>query len=260
MDGLICVQGNANVHFFGVFDGHGLFGTQCAKSYNAAFLVVNEELRNSEIDDSMSGTTAITVLVVGDKLYVANVGDSRAVMAVKEGNGVLAGDLSSDQTPFRNDECERVKLCGARVLSVDQVEGLKDPGIQSWGDEETEGNDPPRLWVQNGMYPGTAFTRSVGDSTAEKIGVIAVPEVLTIQLTPENPFFVIASDGAAAANGVIGNMSSESKKGKESSKMYSTPARSDVFLSVRSSPDLHSFEKALGTDKSSSTTLSAIAT
>lgn len=211
------IQNNPNVHFFGVFDGHGQFGTQCSnfvknrlveilssdptllddplKAYHLAFLATNEELHNSEIDDTMSGTTAITVLVIGDTLYVANVGDSRAVIAVKEGNRIVAENLSHDQTPFRKDECERVKLCGARVLSVDQVEGLKDPGIQSWGDEETEGGDPPRLWVQNGMYPGTAFTRSVGDATAEKIGVVAVPEVAMVQLTPNHPFFVVASDG-----------------------------------------------------------------
>ncbi|RVX21731.1 putative protein phosphatase 2C 35 [Vitis vinifera] len=114
---------------------------------------------------------------------------------VKEGNRIIAEDLSYDQTPFRKDEYDRVKLCGARVLSVDQVEGLKDPDIQTWGDEETEGSDPPRLWVQNGMYPGTAFTRSVGDGTAEKIGVIAVPEVSMIELASNHLFFVVASDG-----------------------------------------------------------------
>ncbi|KAL8100293.1 putative protein phosphatase 2C 35 isoform X2 [Apium graveolens] len=193
-----CVQGNPSVHFFGVFDGHGQTGGQCANfvknrlvenlsrdstlvddpinACNAAFLATNDELHDSEIDDSLSGTTAVTVLVVGDMLYVANVGDSRAVIAVKKGDQLV--DLSSDQTPFRRDECERVKVEGARVLSVDQVEGLKDPSVQTWGDEETEGGDPPRLWVQNAMYPGTAFTRSVGDSVAEKIGV-----------------FVVASDG-----------------------------------------------------------------
>lgn len=212
------LQGNPNIHFFGVFDGHGQFGTQCSnfvkdrlveilasdpsllqdplKAYNSALLTTNDELHTSEIDDSMSGTTAITVLVIGDKLYVANVGDSRAVIAVKDGaNRISAHDLSNDQTPFRKDEYERVKLCGARVLSVDQVEGLKDPDIQNWGDEETQGGDPPRLWVQDGMYPGTAFTRSLGDCTAEKIGVIAVPEVQTAQLTPNHLFFIIASDG-----------------------------------------------------------------
>nr|GMD70575.1 probable protein phosphatase 2C 35 [Ipomoea batatas] len=158
-------------------------------------LQANEELHSSNIDDSMSGTTAITALVIGDMLYVANVGDSRGVLAVKEGNAVIAKDLSSDQTPFRTDECERVKLCGASVLTVDQVEGNKDPSIQAWGDEETGGDDPPRLWVPNEKYPGTAFTRSVGDSVAENIGVVADPEVLTLQLTANYPFFVLASDG-----------------------------------------------------------------
>ncbi|KAJ6355890.1 hypothetical protein OIU78_004088 [Salix suchowensis] len=179
------IQGNPNVHFFGVFDGHGHFGTECSKfvknrlaeilandpellddpvkAYNSAFLTTNYELHSSEIDDSMSG--------------------------------IVAENLSSDQTPFRKDEYERVKLCGARILSVDQVEGLKDPDVQAWGDEESQGGDPPRLWVQNGMYPGTAFTRSVGDSTAEKIGVISVPEVSMVRLTPNHLFFVVASDG-----------------------------------------------------------------
>ncbi|XP_022138219.1 probable protein phosphatase 2C 35 isoform X2 [Momordica charantia] len=211
------IRGNPNIHFFGVFDGHGQFGSQCSnfvksrvveilcndptlledpvKAYNSAFLTTNDDLHNSEIDDSMSGTTAITVLVVGNTLYVANVGDSRAVIAVKDGNRIVAEDLSRDQTPFRKDECERVKLAGARVLTIDQIEGLKDPDIQIWGDEESEGSDPPRLWVPNNLYPGTAFTRSVGDHTAEKIGVIAVPEVSTVQLTPNHLFFVVASDG-----------------------------------------------------------------
>ncbi|KAK8684600.1 hypothetical protein V6N13_040622 [Hibiscus sabdariffa] len=211
------IQGNPNVHFFGVFDGHGQYGAQCSnfvkdrlvemlssdptllddplKAYNSAFFATNFELHNSEIDDTMSGTTAITVLVVGDTLYVANVGDSRAVIAIKDGDRALAEDLSEDQTPFRKDECERVKLCGARVLSIDQVEGLKDPNNQNWGDEESQGGDPPRLWVPNEMYPGTAFTRSVGDSTAETIGVIAVPEIKVVRLTPNHLFFVVASDG-----------------------------------------------------------------
>ncbi|PPD93751.1 hypothetical protein GOBAR_DD09310 [Gossypium barbadense] len=211
------IQCNPNVHVFGVFDGHGQYGAQFSnffndrlveilssdstllddplKAYTSAFLAINSELHDSEIDDTMSGTTAITVLDVGDTLYVANVGDSRAVIAVKNGDQILAEDLSVDQTSFRKDEYERVKLCGARVLSIDQVEGFKDPNIQNWGEEENEGGDPPRLWIPNGMYPGTAFTRSVGDSTAEKIGVIADPEISVVKLTPNHLFFVVASDG-----------------------------------------------------------------
>ncbi|KAL8206177.1 hypothetical protein R6Q57_009728 [Mikania cordata] len=209
---------NPNDHFFGVFDGHGEFGAQCSQfvkqklcenllrnsrfhvdpveACHAAFLSTNSQLHaDVDIDDSMSGTTAITILVRGKTLYVANSGDSRAVIAERRGTEIVAVDLSIDQTPFREDELERVKLCGARVLTLDQIEGLKNPDVQCWGTEEGDDGDPPRLWVPNGMYPGTAFTRSIGDSIAETIGVVANPEIVALDLTPEHLFFVIASDG-----------------------------------------------------------------
>ncbi|KAG1335056.1 protein phosphatase 2C and cyclic nucleotide-binding/kinase domain-containing protein [Cocos nucifera] len=206
-----------NDHFFGVFDGHGEYGAQCSQfvkrklcenllrngrfhldaveACNAAFLTTNSELHSDILDDTMSGTTAITILVRGRTIYVANAGDSRAVIAEKRGKEIVAMDLSIDQTPFRTDELERVKHCGARVLTLDQIEGLKNPEVPCWGTEEGDDGDPPRLWVQTGMYPGTAFTRSIGDSIAESIGVIAVPEIFVMELTSNHPFFVIASDG-----------------------------------------------------------------
>ncbi|XP_057759820.1 protein phosphatase 2C and cyclic nucleotide-binding/kinase domain-containing protein isoform X1 [Arachis stenosperma] len=207
-----------NDHFFGVFDGHGEFGAQCSQfvkqklcenllrsakfqndaveACHGAFLATNLQLHNDVLDDSMSGTTAITVLVRGRTIIVANSGDSRAVIGERRGKDLVAVDLSLDQTPFRADELERVKMCGARVLTLDQIEGLKDPEVQCWGNEEGDDDgDPPRLWVPNGMYPGTAFTRSIGDSIAETIGVVANPEIVVFELTKDHPFFVLASDG-----------------------------------------------------------------
>lgn len=208
---------NPNDHFFGVFDGHGEYGAQCSQfvkqklcenllrnsrfhmdaveACHASFLKTNSELHDDDIDDSMSGTTAITVLVRDRTLYVANSGDSRAVIAERRGTNVVAVDLSIDQTPFRDDELERVRLCGARVLTLDQIEGLKNPDVQCWDTEEGDDGDPPRLWVPNGMYPGTAFTRSIGDSIAESIGVVGNPEIVAFELTADHPFFVLASDG-----------------------------------------------------------------
>ncbi|KAK9947785.1 hypothetical protein M0R45_003390 [Rubus argutus] len=209
---------NPDDHFFGVFDGHGEFGAECSQfvkrklcenllrnnkfqvdaveACHDAFLATNSQLHDDIVDDSMSGTTAITVLVRGRKIYIANSGDSRAVIAERRGDDMVAVDLSIDQTPFRVDELERVKLCGARVLTLDQIEGLKNPDVQCWGtEEEGDDGDPPRLWVPNGMYPGTAFTRSIGDSIAETIGVVANPEIVALELTQNHPFFVLASDG-----------------------------------------------------------------
>lgn len=58
---------------------------------------------NSAIDDTLSGTTAITVLFLHDTLYVANVGDSRAIVATRnpETGQLQAAPLSDDQTPYR---------------------------------------------------------------------------------------------------------------------------------------------------------------
>lgn len=92
----------------------------------------NEELRLSDIDDTMSGTTAIIALIRGTQLFVANVGDSRAVLAERNGHELIAKDLSWDQTPMRPDECARVKAAGARVLSLEQLHGAKDSSVQEW--------------------------------------------------------------------------------------------------------------------------------
>ncbi|CAN0898560.1 Probable protein phosphatase 2C 35 [Linum grandiflorum] len=112
----IKLQGNPHIHFFGVFAGHGQFGTQCStfvnnrlfeilendstlsddpiEAYNSVFSMTNSELHNSEINDTMSGMTAITILVVRDRIYMANVGDSRAVMGVRRRDKIVVEELS----------------------------------------------------------------------------------------------------------------------------------------------------------------------
>jgi len=123
------------------------------------------------------------VVFRGRTIFVSNVGDSRAIIVSKNPDGrYVAVAMSSDQTPYRQDERERVKKCGARILSMDQIEGL-EPIHENWGtlkvgDEIDEGGDPPRVWSTKGDYPGTAFTRSIGDKYAEELGVFAEPEIL----------------------------------------------------------------------------------
>lgn len=54
-----------------------------------------------------SGTTAVSVLMLEDQLWIANAGDSRAVLAVSSDGGKLkAVDLSIDQNP--NSPAEQV--------------------------------------------------------------------------------------------------------------------------------------------------------
>ena len=260
-----CVQKglrDTNDAFFGVFDGHGKDGDGCAiyaklnlppnlanilkrtpapptasgKDYlskdqiQAALLKahvdVNKGLhKNAKIDDTLSGTTAISLYFHGGKrnrITIANVGDSRAVLGTLQGTGgthnpnrpnnnsnsasksLKALPLSRDQTPYRKDERQRVKAAGARVLSLDQLEGLEpildgqSEGAEDdfeLGEDLDEGGDPPRVWHPQGDYPGTAFTRSIGDSVAEELGVYAEPEMLTREVSPEDKIIVLASDG-----------------------------------------------------------------
>lgn len=130
-----------------------------------AHVETNRSMHEAPFDDSMSGTTAISVLFCGNEIHIANVGDSRAIIAqedlkappTSDDNEILiAKPLSIDQTPFRKDERERVKKCGARILTVDQVEGI-EPIHENWGltlgEEIDENGDPPRIWHPYGQYP-----------------------------------------------------------------------------------------------------------
>jgi len=53
---------------------------------------------------------------------------------------------------------------------------------------------PPSL-PPSGEYPGTAFTRSLGDSIAEELGVYAVPEITVRKVSSKDKYVVVASDG-----------------------------------------------------------------
>jgi serine/threonine protein phosphatase PrpC/CRP-like cAMP-binding protein len=246
--------------FFAVFDGHGNAGDGCA-IYAKKFLpkqvkmhmekaaakrssVTKEKVqsallkshvdtnkglhRNASIDDSLSGTTAISMYLHGrrNRITISNVGDSRAVLGRLEqtttSNGgsstnpatsttsssLKALALSRDQTPYRKDERARIRGTGARILSLDQLEGLEPIDDQHdvserygddcdfvLGEELDEGGDPPRVWHPTGDYPGTAFTRSIGDAMAEDLGVFAEPEMLTREIMPQDKIIVLASDG-----------------------------------------------------------------
>ena len=209
---VICesLLGDRNSHFFGIFDGHGEYGDSCShfaattvpsqlidelnkqggtkaldgqkmeRIYSDTLVNANNALHQSDIDDTLSGTTSITVILRGDTLFVANVGDSRAIIASEMEEGLVYSPLSDDQTPFRKDERERVKLKGARVLTLEQIEG-NEPIHENWGAESgdviDEVGDPPRVWDESLERPGCAFTRSLGDSVAEACGVCAEPEV-----------------------------------------------------------------------------------
>ncbi|KAM0881842.1 hypothetical protein ACQ4PT_032681 [Festuca glaucescens] len=120
------------INVFGVFDGHG---GSCAAKYlkehlfenllkHPAFLTdtklaISESYKETDADFLAAetticrdgGSTASTAILVGKHLYVANVGDSRAVIS-KAGKAIA---LSDDHKPNRSDERERIENAGGVV-------------------------------------------------------------------------------------------------------------------------------------------------
>ncbi len=222
------LNGNNNLAYFGVFDGHGKVGDKCSyyvrdsieqklkmyigaspitdpkfdEKFSKCYTSINQEMHKSNVcgfDDLQSGTTAVSVYMEGLKLKVSNIGDSRCIVAEMQPNGKLkAIPLTQDQTPYRKDERERCKKRGARIMNMDQLDGL-EPYHENWGlnlgEQCDEEGDPPRIWHATKKFPGTAFTRSIGDRLAEPLGVYSVPEITTTELNENSRFAVIASDG-----------------------------------------------------------------
>jgi serine/threonine protein phosphatase PrpC len=180
-----------------------------------------------QINDRLSGTTAVTACFHGGRLTVCNVGDSRVILGhriavdvdgapveeTKEEEKVeeaeeakqknlgklVAVPLTRDQTCYRLDERERVLKMGGEIKSIDQLEGTSAIH-DNWGDfihgeQVNIHGDPPRVWVPGKKYPGCAFTRSFGDSMGEEIGITACPEIVTCDITTRDEILVVASDG-----------------------------------------------------------------
>ncbi|XP_078427618.1 putative protein phosphatase 2C 68 [Wolffia australiana] len=108
------------------------------------------------------GSTAVVAVVHRHRIFVANCGDSRAVLS-RAGRAI---PLSSDHKPDRADEMARIEAAGGRVIYVN---GARVLGI-------------------------LAMSRAIGDKYLKPI-VISEPEIKACERTREDEFLIIASDG-----------------------------------------------------------------
>lgn len=66
-------------------------------AFNNAFLDANDELFSGIMDIRFSGSTCVSLITLGQKLFCSNVGDSRGIIVKKMPNGqLLAQAISRD--------------------------------------------------------------------------------------------------------------------------------------------------------------------
>ncbi|KAH3805104.1 protein phosphatase 1L-like [Dreissena polymorpha] len=123
-------------------------------------------LKEVKANMDISGSTALVATVMGGRLTVANVGDSRGVMCDQHGNTV---PLSVDHKPNQTKEHERIKAAGGFI------------GFNG-------------VWRVAGIL---ATSRALGDYPLKDRNVlIAEPDILTFDLHKHRPkFIILASDG-----------------------------------------------------------------
>nr|XP_010924065.1 probable protein phosphatase 2C 64 [Elaeis guineensis] len=150
------------------------------EAFVRSYKAMDKDLRSHPtLDCFCSGTTAVTLLKLGSKLYIGNIGDSRAVLGSKDDSSgsIVAVQLTVDLKPDLPREAERIKRCRGRVFALQD-----EPGV-------------PRVWLPFDDAPGLAMARAFGDFCLKDYGVISVPEFFHWTLTERDQFVVLASDG-----------------------------------------------------------------
>ncbi|KAI5347178.1 hypothetical protein L3X38_015057 [Prunus dulcis] len=171
------------VCLFGIFDGHGgsraaeylkehlfenlvkhpLFITDTKLAISESYQQTDADFLASERDTYRDdGSTASTAVLVGNHLYVANVGDSRTIIS-KAGRAI---PLSEDHKPNRSDERKRIESAG---------------GVVMWAG----------TWRVGGVL---AMSRAFGNRMLKQF-VVAEPEIQDQEVDEEFEFIVLASDG-----------------------------------------------------------------
>lgn len=135
---------------------------QIAEALRLAFQWMDDELLKGD-DARNVGSTAVVAMVSGSHICLANCGDSRAVLS----RSGTAYRLTRDHKPEMEDEQERIRSCGGKVLDFN---GKRVMGL-------------------------LAMSRAFGDHCLRDVGVVADPEITIIDRTQEDEFVVLASDG-----------------------------------------------------------------
>eukprot|EP00172_Hildenbrandia_rubra_P004467 Plantae.Rhodophyta-Hildenbrandia_rubra.ctg909.p1 GENE.Plantae.Rhodophyta-Hildenbrandia_rubra.ctg909~~Plantae.Rhodophyta-Hildenbrandia_rubra.ctg909.p1 ORF type:complete len:571 (-),score=94.38 Plantae.Rhodophyta-Hildenbrandia_rubra.ctg909:911-2623(-) len=205
----IVMGDGSTVGLYGVYDGHGGYEVAAFASSRFPSIVTSHELFHRDDEDAggagdgqgkkmekvlreavwlmeeevrefakkrrvLAGTTVCFTVVRKGKVWCANVGDSRAVLS-RDGKGAVA--LSMDHSPWRGDEKRRIVSNGGFVNHMG-VNGVMTVS-RALGDLDMKD-------FKHSKFPG----RNLGDKF-----FIAEPEITETELSGDEEFLIIASDG-----------------------------------------------------------------
>ena len=154
-------------------------------------IIVDTWKETVEGEPSYSGTTVACALFKFDRVHIANVGDSKIVLATRNPNygyfnepEILARELSKTHRPDDVEEKQRIENLGGIVY-------VKDSGVARIFWQGTT--------LTSKALPRPNLSRSLGDlwsCTENKEYIISpVPHTGTHFVTDDDLFYVIASDG-----------------------------------------------------------------
>ena len=220
------------ISYFAVFDGHG--GEECAEFLEKNFLnylVENsnfpydiklsmieacqkieegffKEFCKDKIEDSnLSGSCALIAVVFDNKVYIGNIGDSRAIMSICGGTKVK--QLTLDHKPDNVKEFERALKNGSKIYLDDSDELERDESKIHFIKDKIE-LEKMKAFKENSteekifrVYPADlAVMRTIGDIKAKKkeFGgipgtILNIPEIFIYDINSNDDFIVLGCDG-----------------------------------------------------------------
>ena len=216
--------------YFSIFDGHG--GNKCAdflknnlltlicenKFYpddieNAIKYGFNEAdkiflkliQKNGEITDN-SGSCGLILIVFEKKIYIANVGDSRCIISLN--NGQTRKDVTRDHKPNYPYEKERILLNGGKIYQTQTYLNQNGESNELVDNDDVSNIDKknPDLIIlgPNRVSPGNlSVSRTIGDPYAKLFAyggnskvVISEPDIFCFDLDKDDiDFIILGCDG-----------------------------------------------------------------
>ena len=182
-----------------IFDGHGIHGSEIShylhislpnmilshqkfpkeldlilsESFFNCNILLHQYCESRQISSEFSGSTCTIIIITGNMIISANVGDSRAIYEDSNGNII---ELTANHKPNIPTENQRISISGGEVrLSPTETH--------------------PRIFSKGQHLPGISISRAFGDSLAQSIGVIVEPNIIKRKIESDDKFIVAGSDG-----------------------------------------------------------------